>query len=239
MCVCSSVLISEPNFGWRVPRVTTTLSYLSPFEVLILIYNSLNPINTYTVLLPLNLMFTQSTWSTLLYQLILHTMFMLWLCVSHRNLVVCLYAHTHSSISLHPVRFTSTNCPSYWSNCSGKMDHYFAPSHTFLWFFKNVAKFMEAYCTLGVDLRLNAWFLTSNQTVSPLGNGQPGYCRIWQYSIFKETPIDLWTSLVAQLVKNLPAMRGTRVWSPDWEDPLEKGTATHSSILVWWIPWMV
>ena len=40
-----------------------------------------------------------------------------------------------------------------------------------------------------------------------------------------------WASLVAQLVKNLPAMPETRVWSLSWEDPLEKGKATHSSIL--------
>ena len=40
-----------------------------------------------------------------------------------------------------------------------------------------------------------------------------------------------WASLVAQLVKNLPAMRGTWVRSLGWEDPLEKGKATHSSIL--------
>ena len=37
-------------------------------------------------------------------------------------------------------------------------------------------------------------------------------------------------------VKNLPAMRETRVWSLGWEDPLEKETATHSSILAWEIP---
>ena len=48
-----------------------------------------------------------------------------------------------------------------------------------------------------------------------------------------------WASLVAQLVKNLPAMRETWVWSLDWEDPLEKGKATHSSILAWRIPWTV
>ena len=41
----------------------------------------------------------------------------------------------------------------------------------------------------------------------------------------------VWASLVAQLVKNSPAMRETRVRSLGWEDPLEKGTATHSSIL--------
>ena len=39
------------------------------------------------------------------------------------------------------------------------------------------------------------------------------------------------------MVKNLPAMQVTWVQSLDWEDPLEKGTATHSSILAWEIPW--
>ena len=46
-----------------------------------------------------------------------------------------------------------------------------------------------------------------------------------------------WASLVAQLVKNLPAMWETWVRSLGWEDPLEKGKATHSSILTWRIPW--
>ena len=45
-----------------------------------------------------------------------------------------------------------------------------------------------------------------------------------------------WASLVAQLVKNLPAMRETWVPSLGWEDPLEKRNATHSSILSWRIP---
>ena len=44
-------------------------------------------------------------------------------------------------------------------------------------------------------------------------------------------------SLVAQTVKNLPAVQETWVQSLGWEDPLEKGTATHSSILAWRIPW--
>ena len=44
-------------------------------------------------------------------------------------------------------------------------------------------------------------------------------------------------SLVAQMVKNLPAMQGIQVQSLDQKDPLEKGTATHSSILAWTIPW--
>ena len=46
-------------------------------------------------------------------------------------------------------------------------------------------------------------------------------------------------SFVAQLVKNLPARQGTWVHSLGWEDPLEKGKATHSSILAWRIPWTV
>ena len=42
---------------------------------------------------------------------------------------------------------------------------------------------------------------------------------------------------MAQLVKNPPAMRETWVQSLGWEKPLEKGKATHSSILAWRIPW--
>ena len=41
---------------------------------------------------------------------------------------------------------------------------------------------------------------------------------------------------MAQMVKNPPAMRETWVWSLGWEDPLEEGMATHSSILAWGIP---
>ena len=44
-------------------------------------------------------------------------------------------------------------------------------------------------------------------------------------------------SLVAQLVRNLPAIWETWVRSLDWEDPLEEGTATYSSIPAWRIPW--
>ena len=46
-------------------------------------------------------------------------------------------------------------------------------------------------------------------------------------------------SLVVQLIKNPSAMLETWVWYLGWEDPLEKGKATHSSILAWRIPWTV
>ena len=47
----------------------------------------------------------------------------------------------------------------------------------------------------------------------------------------------VWASLVTQRVKNPPAMQDTWVWFLGWEDPLEKGVATHSGVLAWRIPW--
>ena len=55
--------------------------------------------------------------------------------------------------------------------------------------------------------------------------------------IFELCSQKLWASLVAQTVKNPPAMRETWVQSLGWEDPLEEGMATHSNILAWRIPW--
>ena len=61
------------------------------------------------------------------------------------------------------------------------------------------------------------------------GSGRfPGEGIGFQYS---------WASLVVQTLKNPPAMWETWVRSLGWEDPLEKGMATHSSILDWKIPW--
>ena len=56
---------------------------------------------------------------------------------------------------------------------------------------------------------------------------------------FTFTLVNIRASLVGQLVKNPPAMRGTWVQSLVWEDPLEKGKATHSNILSWRTPWTV
>ena len=55
--------------------------------------------------------------------------------------------------------------------------------------------------------------------------------------VFLQYTVVYVTSLVAQTVKNPPAMQEIWVWSLGQEDPLEKGTAIHSSILAWRIPW--
>ena len=72
--------------------------------------------------------------------------------------------------------------------------------------------------------------------------GDPGSIPGSRRSLGEETGCPLqysWASLVAQLVKNPPAVRETWVWSLGWEDPLEKGKATHSSTLAWRIAWTV
>ena len=65
------------------------------------------------------------------------------------------------------------------------------------------------------------------------------FCSIdvWDGNAVLYSPNNLMgASLVAQLGKNLPAMWETSVQSLSWEDPLEKGKVTHSSILAWRIP---
>ena len=63
--------------------------------------------------------------------------------------------------------------------------------------------------------------------------------RIGKSRQIKSRLVDQGVSLIAQLVKNPPAMQETWVQSLGWEDPLEKEKATHSSILAWRISWTV
>ena len=65
---------------------------------------------------------------------------------------------------------------------------------------------------------------------------------MWHFNLVGGIKISLeenWVSQVAVLVKNLPAIWEAWVWSPGWEDPLEKGKITRSSILAWRIPWTI
>ena len=70
-------------------------------------------------------------------------------------------------------------------------------------------------------------------TLSDVVAGMWSHCSIWSLQGVAGTR----TSLVAQMVKNLLTVQEIWVWSLSWEDPLEKGMATHSSILAWRIPW--
>ena len=71
--------------------------------------------------------------------------------------------------------------------------------------------------------------------------GDPGLIPGWGRSAGEGigSPLQYcWASLVAQLAKNPPAMREIWVWCLGWEDPQEKGKATHSNILAWRVsPW--
>ena len=64
-----------------------------------------------------------------------------------------------------------------------------------------------------------------------------GLAPVWECWVFLYCYSLLRASLVAQTVENLPAVQETRSPSPGQEDPLEKGMATHSSILAWRISW--
>ena len=63
------------------------------------------------------------------------------------------------------------------------------------------------------------------------------YSQIIQTKYMANIFVSSWASLVAQMVKNLPAMQETHIESLGRKDPLEKGMATHSSILAWRVLW--
>ena len=62
---------------------------------------------------------------------------------------------------------------------------------------------------------------------------------LWLIHVVQQKPIQYCKAIipVAQTVKNLPAMQETRIQFLVWEDPLEKGMASHSNVLAWKIPW--
>ena len=70
---------------------------------------------------------------------------------------------------------------------------------------------------------MSLWIITSQAEIY-------WFIELWEFSI------EIWASLVAQMVKNPPTMWETWLQSLGWEDPLEKGTAILSNILVWRIP---
>ena len=100
---------------------------------------------------------------------------------------------------------------------------YFSPPLLFIYLFSSLRGFPDS--SVGKESACSARDPSSIPEVGRASGEGMGYP--FQYS---------WASLVAQLVKNLPALRETWIRSLGWEDPLEKGKATHSSILAWRIP---
>ena len=79
-------------------------------------------------------------------------------------------------------------------------------------------------------------YSTEQSKLRSLPSRNPTSCR--EKDTRLSTYVCKGASLVAQLVKNLPAMQETQVRFPGWEDSLEKEMTTHSSILAWRIPWI-
>ena len=90
--------------------------------------------------------------------------------------------------------------------------------------------FLLSGCSTATSTLLHFGFLCLDWLYEPLG------C-LYQISNFCDTTFISRVFLVAQKVKNPPAMREIWVWPRGREDPLEKGMATHSSTLAWRIPW--
>ena len=91
--------------------------------------------------------------------------------------------------------------------------------------------------------RLSREWETNFHTVFTHVLGRPKSLLGFAWLIMEKSERTFWPAhyfcccyLVAQMVKNLPAMRGTWVWSLGWEDPLEEDMATHCSILAWRTP---
>ena len=121
--------------------------------------------------------------------------------------------------------------------------------------FKNFPQFVLIHTVKGfqgVFLEFSCFFYDA-MNVGNLISGSAAFSKfslyIWKCSVhillkpslndFEHYLASIWASLVVQLVKNLPVMWETWVWSLGWEDPLEKGMATYSSVVAWRIPWAI
>ena len=120
---------------------------------------------------------------------------------------------------------------------------FYSPGHTWLWYNWKM-QIIKAFPGTVIDEPLGEEDLMMNfRAAATLGCSQRMKCSSGFRLPASLCPHmagrrlrELWASLVAQMVKNLPAVRETRVQSLGREDPLEKEIATHSSILAWEIP---
>ena len=97
----------------------------------------------------------------------------------------------------------------------------------------------EPFPVLGTARGGSLWPSSCTLSVAGVGAGGGHFCAIFTFAHFQFALVYFWASFIAQLVKNPATMRETWVRSLGWENPLEKGRATHSTTLVWRIPWTV
>ena len=151
-----------------------------------------------------------------------------------RRLIYPLFSHMHSFPIINVMHQNATFFPS--SKDESTLTHHNHPKPIIY------LKVYPCFCTLygfgqmhitHIYHPLIAQLVKAEDPCSILGSGRSageGICYPLQYSL---------AFLVAQLVKNLPAVQETWVQSLSLEGPLEKKTATHSSTLAWRIPWTV
>ena len=113
------------------------------------------------------------------------------------------------------------------------------PDHLATGFCIGFPRYKVFHTLLFGRMSLHAAHIWGLRSYAPRPQGVLVY-RVWQHEGHEGLWQDLWkwkSSLVAQMVKSLPEMWQTWVWSLGWEGPLEKGMATHSSIIAWGSLW--
>ena len=142
-------------------------------------------------------------------------------------------AHRHPHKCTHTHKWTHRHTQKCTHRCTQVLTHTHICTHTGWWARTGAQVRGDCHlpylsCSAGKESACNAG---DPRPIPGLGRSAgEGIGYPLQYS---------WASLVAHLVKNQPAMRETWVWFLGWEDHLEKGKATLSSILAWRIPWTV
>ena len=92
---------------------------------------------------------------------------------------------------------------------------------------------MNVCLRVAVKWQQDLWLRESRLLLFPLFQ----FSALWSAEHDASASCIWWSTLLAQMVQNLPATHESRVQSLGWENPLEKGVATHSSILGWRISW--
>ena len=102
---------------------------------------------------------------------------------------------------------------------------------------RNYLHFYKLTTKNQTEIKESISFTIATKRIKYLGINLPKETKELYTENQKTLMKEIWASLLAQLVKNLPAVQETYVRSLGWEDPLEKEVATHSSILAWKISW--